>query len=516
MNLSPRSQKWWIVGAMASPVLLICIDFYGIIVALPTIGDAFGADSELLEWTINGFFLGFAAPLVAVGRLADIVGRRRIVLLGSLLFALASAFCGFAEDAAALIGGRALQGIASALMFSASLSIVSNAFTKEERGHGIGVWSAIGLLGSAIGPVVGGLLTEDLSWRWFFYVNLPVAAAGIALTLLVVPESRDESAPRAIDLPGFVLVTAAFVGIVLGLQLSSRLGFGSPVVLGSLAVGALLLALFVVVEERTANPLVQFTLFRGHDYLGGSAVGFIANYAFASLTFFVTLYLQDILRASPDRTGAVFMTFSVPLVATSLLVGWAQRLWGVRLPMAVGMVLVAASFLFITGVTPSEGVDLVVAALVISGFGQALAYNISTNAAMSAIPEEKAGAASGVLSSLRMLGLVMGVAVTGALFNGLEQAKLEQDMTAAGVNFSAMDKVEIRGLLSGTHDAKERLSALAPDLANRMEAIVGDAFVHALTISMVVSCLVTMAGVGACFLVRAPAPKRGQHTDITV
>lgn len=515
MHVTESSRKWWIVAAMASPVLLICIDFYGIIVALPTIGASFGADAELLEWTINAFSLGFAAPLVAVGRLADIVGRRKIVLIGSLVFALASAFCGFAESAGALIAGRALQGVASALMFSASLSIVSNAFTPEERGTGIGVWSAIGLLGSAIGPVVGGLLTEDLSWRWFFYVNLPIAAAGIALTLLVVPESRDESAPRAIDLPGFVLVTAAFVGLVLGLQLSSRLGFGSSAVLGCLAAGAVLLLAFVAVERRTQNPLIQFELFRGRDYLGGSTVGFIANYAFAALTFFVTLYLQDILRYSPDATGGVFMTFSVPLVATSLSVGWVQRRWGVRTPMAVGMALVALAFVLVTQVTPVDGVEFVIGALILSGFGQALAYNISTNAAMSAIPEEKAGAASGVLSSVRMLGLVMGVAVTGALFNALESAKLERDM-AAGAALTDADKGEIRGLLSGAHGAAERLSALAPDLARRMEAILGDAFVHALALSMGVTFVLAAVGALCCFIVRAPALARGRHTDLTV
>ena len=500
--MTPEARKWWTVAAMAFPLLLLTIDFFGITVALPSIGAKLGADASVLEWTVNAYALGFAAPLTAVGRLGDIIGRRRVLLLGSLLFALASAGCGLAAGDWGLVAGRAVQGIGSAMIYSTSLSIVSNAFTPEERGAGIGVWTAIDLIGSAIGPLVGGVLTEQLSWRWFFFVNIPVAVVGIVLALLVVEESRDDSAGHRVDLPGFVLVTAGLVFLVLGFQLSNGFTFGSPLVIGSLAAAVVLLLGFALVERRSPEPLLEFELFDSRDYLGASGVAFLANYGFGVCTFFVTLYLQNILEYTPDQTGLVFLALSIPFMAMSLIVGRIQTRWGTRRPMAAGMGLIALSFAVLMFVSPTAGVGFVVGGLIITSVGQGLAYNISTTAGMSAIPEQKAGAASGVLCTIRLLGLVLGVAATGALFKILETGRLRGLLEAAGATLTDANRAEIRGLLSGAHGAREKLAAIAPALAEQMEGIVGEAFVYALVGGLGLTVVLSLAGVASSFLVR--------------
>jgi MFS family permease len=217
--------KWWTLIAVSLVFLPLNIDFYGIVVALPTIGRELGASTTSLAWTVNAFILGMAGPLVAMGRLGDILGRRKIVLIGLALFGVASMVCGMAETEWQLIAGRAVQGVGAAMYFGLGLSIISNAFPLAERALAIGIFGAVGGLGSAIGPLVGGAVTEALSWRWFFFVNVPFVLAGMALIAAKVPESRDETASGVLDLPGGALVTAGFVLLVLGLQQGQRLGF---------------------------------------------------------------------------------------------------------------------------------------------------------------------------------------------------------------------------------------------------------------------------------------------------
>lgn len=489
---------------MSFPLLLLTIDFFGITVALPSIGARLGVDSAVLEWTINAYALAFAAPLVAVGRLGDIIGRRRVLLIGTLLFALASAGCGLAEEDWWLVTGRALQGLASAMIYATSLSIVSNAFPAEERGTGIGVWSAVGMTGSAIGPVVGGLLTQLLSWRWFFFVNLPIAAIGLALTLLVVEESRDESAGGRVDLGGFALVTAGFVLLVLGFQLANDLGLGSVVVIACMAGGLLLLVAFAGWERRVAEPLIAFELFAGRAYVAATAVAFLANYGFGVMTFFVTLYLQNVLLFSPDRTAIVFLALSVPFVLTSLGVGRAEKAWGTARAMAIGMALSGLANVVVMLVTPQAGALLVVLGLILFAIGQGLAYNISTTAGMSAVAEAKAGAASGVLCTVRLLGFVFGIAATGTLFQSLESARLTALLTEAGPTLTLAQRAEIHGLLAGAARARAALATIVPALADRMEAIVGDAFVHGLIGGLGLTLVLAVAGIGAALLVAPP------------
>src|SRR5437763_2266350 len=243
-------KKWLVILAMAGGMLVITLDFFGLTVALPRIGEDLKASTSSLLWVVNAYLLAFASPIIAVGRLADIVGRRKTVLTGIVIFVVASAACGFAQSPAQLIVARLVQGVGGGTIFATALSVVSNAFPADKRAAAIGIWSGIGATGSAIGPFVAVVLTHTVSWRLFFCINVPIGIGVIILTLINVQESRDETFTGRIDWTGFALVTIGMVLFILALQNSGTEGVGSPLIIGSLAAGVLLLIAFVVVETR--------------------------------------------------------------------------------------------------------------------------------------------------------------------------------------------------------------------------------------------------------------------------
>ena len=509
--VTERNRRWWVVIAMALTTLLMTIDFNGLTVALPTIGRDLNTSTARLQWTINAYLLALAAPSVAAGRLADIFGRRRVLLIGTVVFIAGSAASGLAQADWWLIAARVVQGFGAVAFFAASLSIVSNAFPPDERSKGIGVWAGIGTVGLAIGPLIGGFLTQTLSWRWFFFVNIPVAVLAVILTLVAVRESKDESASRHVDLTGLLTITVGLAALVLAIQQSDTLGWGSAVVIGSLVAALVLFGLLFFIEPRLPEPLIDLELFVNRSYLGANGVAFAQNFGFAALLFFLTLYLQNILGYSPLQAGFVFLAFSAILAVVDSFAGRLAASVGARLPMAVSMALCAVAFLLLFLLRPTSGLSLVVAALLVAGVGQALAYTVSTTGGMQAIPEAKAGAASGILSMIRLVGAVFGVAVTGALFKATENYKLAELLAASGAKLDASDRAEIRGLLSGSDAAQGKLSRLAPGVAEQVDRVVRDAFVYAFDGAMLLCMAVSLVGVLAAFLVTGKIPQP-QHT----
>ena len=505
--VTERNRRWWVVIAMALTTLLMTIDFNGLTVALPTMGRDLDTSTTGLQWTINAYLLALAAPSVAAGRLADIFGRRKVLLIGTVVFIAGSAASGLAQADWWLIAARVVQGFGAAAFFAASLSIVSNAFPPEERSKGIGVWAGIGTVGLAIGPLIGGFLTQTLSWRWYFFVNIPVAVLAIVLTLVTVRESKDESASAHVDLLGLLTITLGLGALVLAIQQGDTLGWSSVLILGSLAVALVLLGLFCIAELRLREPLIDLGLFANRGYLGANGVAFAQNFGFAALLFFLTLYLQNILGYSPLQAGLVFLTFSAILAIVDSFAGRLAASVGARLPMVVGMALCAVAFLLLFLVRPTSGLTIVIAALLVAGIGQALAYTVSTTGGMQAIPEAKAGAASGILSMIRLVGAVFGIAVTGALFKVRENDKLAELLTASGANLDSSDRAEMRGLLSGSEAAQNKLARIAPNVAHQIEQLVREAFVYAFDGAMLLCMAVSVAGVVAALLVASKSPR---------
>ena len=501
-------RKRLVIVAMAGGMLLITLDFFGLTVALPKIGEDLKASTSSLLWVVNAYLLAFASPIIAVGRLADIVGRRKVVLTGIVIFVLASAACGFAQSPAQLIVGRLVQGVGGGTIFATALSVVSNAFPANERSSAIGIWSGIGCVGSAIGPFVAGVLTQSASWRWFFFLNIPIGIGVIILTLAYVQESRDETFTGRIDWTGFGLITAGMVLFILALQDSGTEGWGSPLIIGSLTAGVVLLAAFAVVETRAKDPLIEFGLFRNLPFAGAAAVSFVGNWMFGSILFFLTLYLQEVLDKRPLETGLVFLTFTVPLIAMSPTSGRMVSKYGPQDLMALGEALITGGLVCFALLDASGGLGLVTLGLVIAGFGQGFSFNISNSAGMEAIPDDKAGIGSGVLSLVRLMGIIVGLALSGALFKAVENRSLISSFqTAAGRAMSSVDKAEIRGLLSGSDAAVHKLATLAPQLRTQVEDIVNKAFVHGLHAVMVLSIVVCALSIPTALWGRQKAKK---------
>jgi EmrB/QacA subfamily drug resistance transporter len=499
------ARKWWTVGAVSLVLVPLFIDFYGIVVALPSIGRDLHSSTTSLAWTVNAFMLGMAGPLVVVGRLGDLLGRRRVMLAGLVLFGAASVGCGLAQVEWQLIAARAAQGVGSAMLFALGLSIVSNAFSAEQRSLGIGALGAVGGVGSAIGPLVGGFFTQALSWRWFFFINLPVIAIATVLTLAKVEESRDETAGHDLDLLGAVAVTAGFVLVVLGIQQSQTAGW-SMLVVGSLLAGVALILAFVVIERRLPDPLVDLRLFRNADFLGPATVAFLANYVFGASMFFVTLYLQFILGYDPVRTGLFFLMFSVPFVLVGAVSGKVDQRIGLRRALAAGMLWLTLAFALLALIEPASGPLLVLCGLLAAGVGQGLAYNLSTTAAMAPIPQDKAGVASGVLNTIRMVGLAVGVALTGVLVRGLEYEQLADLLAAAGAAVGPAERAEITGLLSGSPEAASAVARLAPAAAAEAERIARASYDHGFEAGMILCAALALVGAAAAMIGRKTEP----------
>lgn len=509
--ITVQNRKWWVVIAMSGVMILLTVDFFGITVALPRIGDDLDASTTTLLWTVNAYLLAFVSPMIAIGRFADIFGRRRMALIGIVLFVAASAACAGAPTVLFLIAARIVQGVGGGIIFTVSVSIVNNAFEPDERAKALGIWSGVGLAGSALGPFLAGILTEFASWRWFFFLNVPIGIVTFFITVAAVEESRDPTFRGGIDWTGFATLTIGFVLTIIGFQQASNEGWGTVVVLGPIVIGVVFLAVFVVNELRLKRrvPLVEFSLFRDLRFAGASVVAFIGNWMFGVILFFLTLYLQNVLDLNPLAAGGVFLFFSVPLVVMSPVGGRLVSRFGAQELMAVGMALVAVGMFFFTLIDADSGIGFVLIGLVIAGFGQGFAYNISNTAGMESMPDEKAGIASGVLQTARLMGIVIGLALSSSLFTSLENSELLTQAQARGA--SAADIDDVRGLLSGSTSAEQHVKTLTGASRALVEQITDIAFTHALRYVMLLGVLLCVVCVWPALWGRRQPVPEGVH-----
>ena len=414
--ITDDNRKWWTLGAMCFALFMVMLDNTVVNVALPSIQRDLDADISDLEWVVNGYTLTFAVLIATGGRLGDIFGRRRMFLTGVVIFALTSATAGLAVDSTMLIVSRAVQGIGAALMMPATLSIVTHAFPASERGKAIGTWAGVSALALSIGPVVGGALTEYVSWRAIFFINLPVAVAAVIATLFAVRESRDESVDRTVDYPGIVALTVGLTAIVLALIEGNAWGWGSTEILALLVGGAAALAAFVAIELRSRAPMVEFALFRSRQSIGANLVAFIITFAMMGSFFFMALYLQDILGYGALEAGIRFLPTTLVIAVVAPIAGRLSDRFGPVWPMSVGLAVLSVSMYLFSTIDIDTTYSGLVVPFVLMGIGIALVMSPMSTAAMNAVNVQKAGVASGVLQMSRMVGGTVGVAATGAIF----------------------------------------------------------------------------------------------------
>jgi EmrB/QacA subfamily drug resistance transporter len=414
--ITDHNRKWWTLGAMCFALFMIMLDNTVVNVALPSIQRDLGASISGLEWTINGYTLSFAVLLATGGRLGDIFGRRRMFLAGVVIFALSSATAGLAVAQTDLVISRVMQGVGAALMMPGTLSIITDAFPAHERGKAMGTWAGVSALALAVGPVLGGFLTEHVSWRAIFYLNVPVAIGAVTATLFAVRESRDTTVGREIDYLGVATLTGTLTALVLALVEANSWGWGSPAIVALLAGSVLGGVAFVVVENRARAPMVEFRFFGDRNFLGAVVVALIITFAMMGVFFFLALYMQDILGYSPLQAGVRFLPSTLMIVAVAPVAGRLADRFGPRWLIVAGLLILTLSLYAFTGIAVDSSYAHLLPGFVLLGIGIALTMSPMTSAAMNAVTVQKAGIASGVLSMFRMVGGSLGVAVTGAIF----------------------------------------------------------------------------------------------------
>jgi EmrB/QacA subfamily drug resistance transporter len=409
-------RKWWTLAGTCAGLFLLMLDSTVVALALPSIRDDVGATSTGLQWVMNGYLLAITVFVVTAGRLGDMFGRKRLFLAGMVVFALGSVLSGAAGDQEMLIGGRVLQGIGAAPMLPLSLAIVCNAFPAGEQARALGIWAGVSAVALAIGPLAGGALVE-IDWRVIFWINLPVALVGIAITARAAPESTDPESGRRIDFPGLLALSTGLTAVVLALVQSRTWGPGAIAVLA--AGGLVSLAVFWGVEHRTREPIVDFSLFRNRPYFGASAAAFALVGAYWAVMFFQPQYLQDVRGHSAVLSGLLILPITAPMVVISPLSGRLIGRFGARRLMTAGMACGVAGLLVLTRIEATSPYGLLLVGYLLFGIALGLVYAPMSTAAMAAMAAEKVGIASGVLAMDRVMAGTIALAATGTVFHAL-------------------------------------------------------------------------------------------------
>jgi EmrB/QacA subfamily drug resistance transporter len=410
-------RKWWTLAGACSGLFLLMLDSTVVALALPSIRGDVGASAEGLQWVMNGYLLTIAVLVVTAGRLGDMFGRKRVFVVGMVVFAAGSVVSGAAADQIGLIVGRVIQGAGAAPMLSLSLALVCNVFPGPEQPRALGIWAAVSAVALAIGPLAGGVLIE-LDWRVIFWMNLPVSIVGIAIVMLAAPESTDPGAGRRIDWPGLAALTVGVTGVVLALVQSRA--WGGAATAGTALAGVAALLAFWRIEHRAREPIVDFSLFRNGPYLGASAAAFALVGGYWAVMFFQPQYLQDVRGHSPILSGLMILPVTVPMIFVSPFSGRLIARFGARHLMTVGMVCGVAGLLVLTTVGAASPYSLTLAGYLLFGIALGLVYAPMSTAAMAAMPGEKVGIASGVLAMDRVLAGAVSLAATGAVFHALQ------------------------------------------------------------------------------------------------
>ena len=415
MPATDRKAQLLTLGACCMGLFMVMLDNTVVNVALPSIQRELGATVPGLALVLDAYILVFASLLLTAGSLGDRFGRRRVFRAGLVLFTAASALCGLAPSLPALVAARALQAVGAAALLPGSLSILTAAFPDpRERVQAIGLWSGVSAMALAAGPVVGGLLTDGLGWRWVFYVNLPVGVAAVVVAGRVVTESRNPAAGR-LDLPGLLLGSLGLGAVTLGLIESDQRGWGSPEIVGLLAAGVGLLAAFGAVEARRADPMLSPRLFRDGAFSAANSVVLLAGFALLGFVFFNTLYFQAVHGWSPLQAGLRSLPNTLAVVVCAPLAGRLASRYGYRVPVTAGLLLAAAALLALTGIQADTPYGELWWKLALFGAGLGLSIAPATAAGVAAMPGAQAGVASAVIQTSRQVGAALGVAVLGAV-----------------------------------------------------------------------------------------------------
>jgi EmrB/QacA subfamily drug resistance transporter len=409
------SRKWWTLLAVCVATFMLLLDITIVNVALPAIEKALDASFSDLQWVVDAYALALATCVLTAGALADLFGRRRLFVIGIVLFTIASAACGIANDPLFLIIGRGAQGIGGAAMFATALALISQEFHGKERGTAFGIWGATIGLAVAIGPLVGGMLTSWLSWRWIFLVNIPIGVGAVALAATKLRESSDPEHSR-LDPVGLVTLTGGLFCLILALIEGNGQGWSSALIIGLFAAAAVLLTAFVIAQAAQETSMIDLTLFGRPAFVGAQITAFAISSTLFAMFLYLTLYLQDVLRLSPLQTGVRFLPLSLVSFVAAPLAGRLSGHVPIRLLLGGGLALCALSLWLMSGISVDSSWTTLLAGFLVGGVGIGFVNAPLATTAVSTVRQERAGMASGLNNTFRQLGIATGIAALGAIF----------------------------------------------------------------------------------------------------
>jgi EmrB/QacA subfamily drug resistance transporter len=411
-----RDPKWWTLTAVCTGVFMLLLDITIVNVALPDIQTQLHASLSDLQWVIDAYALSLAALLLTAGSLADLFGRRRVFVIGLLVFTIGSIACGAAQDIFFLQISRAFQGIGGAAMFSTALALLASAFHGKDRGTAFGIFGATTGVAVAIGPVLGGALTSGLSWRWIFFVNIPICLVALAVSLLRVVESKDPNAGRP-DWFGFVSFSLALGALVYGLIEAGRTSWGEQKVVWSLVASAVLLVLFVVSQAWQRHPMFDLGLLRNPTFTGGLIAAFGVSASIFSLLTFLVIYVQNVLGYSAVATGVRFLFLSVASFFAAAIAGRLTERVPVKWLIGPGFLILGVGLLLLHGFRDNSSWTHLIPGLLVAGVGIGMINPPLASTAVGVVPVARAGMASGVNSTFRQVGIATGIAALGSIFS---------------------------------------------------------------------------------------------------
>ncbi len=422
-------RKWLALVLLAAAQFVVILDASIVNVALPSIGKDLRFSQDNLAWVVNAYTLTFGGFLLLGGRMADLLGRRRMFMIGLVLFALASLAGGFAGSEGLLIAARAVQGLGAALLSPAALSIVTTTFTEgAERNRALGVWGAVAGSGGAAGVLLGGMLTEWAGWEWVLWVNVPIALGAVAFTRGLIAESRSESATRRFDVLGALSITAGLSILVYALVDATDAGWGSTQTVGLLALAAALVVAFVGVELRSDHPLVPFRVFRSRTLTGANVSGLLIGASLFSMFFFVSLYMQQVLGYSALKAGLAYLPLALAIIVSAGAASQLATRVGFKPVLIAGMLLVAVGLVWFAQVSVGGGyVSDILGPSLVAAVGLGFAFVPVTIAAVSGVSEQDSGLASGLINTSQQIGGALGLAILATVANSRTA-----DVTASG------------------------------------------------------------------------------------
>src|ERR1700710_2198269 len=426
MDGSRTNRKWWTLGAVCVATFMLLLDITVVNTALPKIQEDLGGSFSALQWVIDAYALSLAALVLTAGSLADRLGRRRVFVAGLVIFSAASLLCALAPDPTFLNLARGLQGIGGAVMFAVSLALVAQEFPGgPERGMAMGIYGGTIGIAVAVGPLVGGLLTDGFGWQSVFLINVPIGVAAIAVTYLKLAESRDPNATR-IDWGGLLTFSSALFLLVLGLVRGNDEGWGSPVIVSLLAGAVVLLAAFAVVEQRVSEPMLPLSLFRNRAFTGVQLAAFAVSASMFALFLYLTLYLQNFLGYSAIDAGLRYLPITVGAFVLAPISGMALAKIQARYLMAGGLALTGTGLLLMGGLSMNSEWTALLVGFIVSGIGIGLLNPVIADVALSVVPKEKSGMAAGINDTFRQVGIAVGIAAWGAIFLGVGASKVQE------------------------------------------------------------------------------------------